>query len=305
MLRECILIALLLVTHTMVAPTVQAAGTNTRKEEPAEDFVPDWATKLRDMPILKPGQRAFAWGLAEEQESLSDAIWMDARRGEGEPPFLRMSYRIEEPGGSLVLEHHPREIAGRLMKAAREQPGKLVRLSARRADQRVEGGNGLNPRPARSLYGTALLFGVGAIDSGIGKHHYKRVVQMLKDFGYFQPQTRFIPFWSTDARFRHTAPGVLCSAYVNEKAKKALMVLVNYTDRHPGKMGDVLGDHQELLGVRYPKCRAVAPLLGTSVPAHTIFHYNRKTRHYTQDVWGWVGVEPGDVRYVIVEPAEK
>jgi len=102
---------------------------------------------------------------------------------------------ITQEGNALWFERSPREIWDRLCKAHAQPAGGIPRLAVTRATSPVPGGNGLNPLPARSVYAAALLFGIGAVDTGIGSYAYHRLQQMLESAGYFDETTAFLPFW--------------------------------------------------------------------------------------------------------------
>jgi hypothetical protein len=178
----------------------------------------------------------------------------------------------------------------------------------------------MDPLPARSVHAAALLFGIGATDCGLSSFQFKSLRDKLREFGYFNEKTVFLPFWErkgfyktryesrenpldlrevfkgkTDAPlFGHTAPGVLVSGYQN--GKKLLLVLVNTTDQNLGKLGNLWVDHARVFGF---KTGFTATDIETGIKGAAT--WNRNGGGYISGYWFNIAIEPGDYRLILVE----
>jgi hypothetical protein len=186
-----------------------------------------------------------------------------------------VEFSLRNDGSSLLLERSPQELWATLVGAAQTAPPAPLRLVVTGPARPVPGGYGLDPLPARGTLGAALLFGIGAADTGAGSFVHGRTVKYLEEFGLFEPATEFLPFWGQKGLyalrtgadsanppdfqtlwggkegaplFAHTAPGVLVSGY--RAGPKLLLVLVNTTDQELGKLGDLWVDLNRVFGIK-------------------------------------------------------
>jgi hypothetical protein len=258
-----------------------------------------------------------------------EAAWADGIGG------ILISEDISSDGVSFWFEHSPKDFWQRL-NTLREKGGTgALRLSvkpptAKDKSVTVPGGYGMDPLTARSVHAAALLFGIGAVDSALSTFQFKRLRDKLREFGYFNEQTVFLPFWerkgfykaryesrenppdlrevfkgkADDPLFGHTAPGVLVSGYQN--GNKLLLVLVNTTDQNIGKIGDLWVDQARVFGLK-PGDTSVEMLKGviTATDIETgikgTVTWNRNGGGYISDYWFNVAIEPGDYRLILVE----
>lgn len=261
--------------------------------------------------FMKPDERTAAWAPGQEGNLIGGTIAAD--------------------GDSFWYDHPPEAIWKQLTALKSGVP----RLSisppkAKDPSMAVPGRLGLDPLPARSTYAAALLFGIGAVDSGVGSFQFKRLHDMLSAAGYFDPATVFVPFWQgkgfykaryefrenpVDFRkffkgnneaplFGHTAPGVLVSGYLN--GDKLLLVMVNTTRQMPGKLGHLWVDHARIFknleggtALRMKDGRLSAVDLETGAKGTTF--WDRIAGGYITDIWPNVAVAPGDYRLILVE----
>jgi hypothetical protein len=248
-----------------------------------------------------------------------EAAWADGTGG------TLISDDISGDGVSFWFEHSPKDFWQRL-NTLREKGGTgALRLSVKPPTAKdksitVPGGYGMDPLPARSVHAAALLFGIGATDCGLSSFQFKSLRDKLREFGYFNEKTVFLPFWErkgfyktryesrenpldlrevfkgkTDAPlFGHTAPGVLVSGYQN--GKKLLLVLVNTTDQNLGKLGDLWVDHARVFGF---KTGFTATDIETGIKGAAT--WNRNGGGYISGYWFNIAIEPGDYRLILVE----
>lgn len=258
-----------------------------------------------------------------------EAAWADGIGG------ILISEDISSDGVSFWFEHSPKDFWQRL-NTLREKGGTgALRLSvkpptAKDESVTVPGGYGMDPLPARSVHAAALLFGIGAVDSALSTFQFKSLRDKLREFGYFNEQTVFLPFWERkgfyktryesrenppDLRevfkgkadvplFGHTAPGVLVSGYQN--GKKLLLVLVNTTDQNLGKLGDLWVDHARVFGLKPGDTSGEmrnGVITATDIEAGIkgAVTWNRNGGGYISDYWFNIAIEPGDYRLILVE----
>jgi len=263
--------------------------------------------------FMAAGDRTAAWGL---EPAVDQAF--------------EITVALKNEGASVWFENTPQSLWKSLERLCGEKPDCVPRLSVTRARNDVPGGSGLDPLPPRSAYGAALLFGIGAVDTGSGSYAFSRLRGLLKDFGYFKESTVFYPFWTqrgwydwryehrnepADYRseftgkegaplFGHTATGVLVSGY--QADNRLLLVVVNTTDQELGKLGHLWVDHARLFGLN-TKNTAGLMKAGkiTAIDLETIarsdINWNREGGGYIGDVWHNLAIPPGDYRLVLVE----
>lgn len=150
----------------------------------AAAVVPDerWIEALpAEQRFLEAADRRIAWGLAEPA---------------GQRQRAPLELTLPVAGTPLFAARPPRELWQALAALRGEKPQAIPVLQVTRQRSPVEGGYGLDPLPARSVQGAALLFGIGALDTGLGTFQFQRLVALLESFGYFDPGTRFLPFWA-------------------------------------------------------------------------------------------------------------
>lgn len=257
------------------------------------------------------------------------AAWADASGGTLIPE------EISGDGVSFWFEHPPKDFMQKLGKMSDKGGDGVLRLAVKLKASNdktvpVPGGYGMDPLPARSSQAAALLFGIGAIDTGLSSFQYKRLKNKLTEFGYFDEATVFMPFWGrkgfyktrfenrekpVDFReffmgkadaplFGHTAPGVLVSGYLN--GKKLLLVVVNTTDQNLGKLGHLWVDHSRIFGFKPGRNgeemkSGVISATDVETGAKGSVAWNRNSSGYIPDYWCNVAIEPGDYRLILVE----
>ncbi|MFA6293536.1 MAG: LamG-like jellyroll fold domain-containing protein [Victivallales bacterium] len=257
------------------------------------------------------------------------AAWADASEGTLIPE------NITGDGISFWFEHSPKDFWQRLNSLHGKGAAGALRLSVKQPATKgkelaVPGGYGMDPLPARSVHAAALLFGIGAVDSGLSSFQFKRLRDTLGEFGYFEEATAFLPFWGrkgfykaryesrdnpADFReiykgradaplFGHSAPGVLVSGYQN--GKKLLLVLVNSTDQNLGKFGNLWVDHVRVFGLKPGNVAADMKngiITATDLETGDVggAAWNRSGGGHISDYWFNVAIEPGDYRLILVE----
>gem|GEM_PF-4979552 len=263
----------------------------------------------------------------------------DSKRGEAwsdSKPEWEIAVPIPTDGDSFWSAMPPSALSDILTRLIKYEPNAVPRLFVRLPDEYnlTPGRQGLDPLPARSTHAAALLFGIGAVDTGIGSFQFQRLHKILDEFGLFSSKTRFIPFWeyqgfyalrsqTLDAPvnyrtafaadddldeaplFGHTAPGVLVSGYLN--GNKLLLVVVNTTDQRLGKFGHLWVDHVKLFGLR-PNTPTgdwvnsgilTATDLETGQVAGTA--WDRINSGRIADYWLNIAIDFGDYRVILIE----
>ncbi|MCM8757257.1 MAG: hypothetical protein NC823_02115, partial [Candidatus Omnitrophica bacterium] len=71
---------------------------------------------------------------------------------------------------------------------------------------------------SRSVLALNLLHDFGVEGNSINKKEFDRVVSVLKDFGFFEPETRFLPYWRNSQYASFSEKNVLVSLYHNQKS---------------------------------------------------------------------------------------
>ena len=263
------------------------------------------------------------------KNSAREAAWADGTGG------ILISEDISGDGVSFWFEHSPKDFWQRLISLQGKGGTGALRLMIKQPTAKdktvaVPGGYGMDPLPARSVHATALLFGIGAMDCGLSSFQFKRLRDKLREFGYFNEQTVFLPFWErkgfykpryesrenpldwrdvfkgkADAPlFGHTAPGVLVSGYQN--GKKLLLVLVNTTDQNLGKLGDLWVAHARVFGLKPGDTsgemrNGVITATDIETGIKGAVTWNRNGGGYISDYWFNIAIEPGDYRLILVE----
>ncbi|MCM8769500.1 MAG: DUF6067 family protein, partial [Candidatus Omnitrophica bacterium] len=87
---------------------------------------------------------------------------------------------------------------------------------------------------SRSVLALNLLHDFGVEGNSINKKEFDRVVSVLKDFGFFEPETRFLPYWRNSQYASFSEKNVLVSLYHNQKSGGVLAILVNPDRKNSG-----------------------------------------------------------------------
>ncbi len=271
-----------------------------------------WIEELPgDVRFMDPAERTAAWAPGEEGGVIRETL--------------------AAAGDSFWFDHSAQAFWKQLSNLKSKVPRLSVSLPPSTEYATIPGGYGLDPLPARSAHAAALLFGIGAVDSGVGSFQFKRLHELLERAGYFDKTTVFLPFWQhkgfykaryesrdnpVDFRaffkdqpdaplFGHTAPGVLVSGYQN--GDKLLLVVVNTSRQSPGKLGHLWVDHARVFGLppdgigdRMRDAKKLGAIdLETNARGATF--WDRISGGFVSDYWFNVAIPPGDYRLILVE----
>jgi hypothetical protein len=150
-----------------------------------------------------------------------------------------LSYRLTNGGNSLLFEQSSRVLWEALQAVRMKEPAAIPRLAVTHAALEVPGGYGLDPLPARSVLGTALLFGIGAKDTGLGSFHHQRLVAYLRAFGVCEPDTRFLPFWALTGLYAvrngHESPDLSVTKEEGAEVETPTPIIPDFNARFTGK----------------------------------------------------------------------